>query len=220
MTIKTIIADDHGVVREGLIALLQQNQKVNVDVIAQATNGHDVVSLVEKYNPDLLIIDISMPDLNGIDAAKIVSANNSHTKVLALSMHKHLSYVLGMFEAGALGYVLKDSVFEDIIEAIETILQGNLYLSPKLNISVSDVLRQLREMQGNSHHRQSLTSRERQVLQLIAEGKETRQIANVLSRSVKTVESHRKNLMDKLDIHNVADLTRYAIKEGLISLHC
>ena len=215
MTIKIILADDHKIIREGLRALLEKNPKM--EVVAEAQDGLTTVSLAKKILPDIVIMDIGMPDMNGIDATRQIILETRNIKVIALSMHSDRRFELQMLKAGASGYLLKDSAFEELELAIQTVMTGQPYLSPK----ITDVV--IKEYIHNVPANEStvftaLTSREREVLQLIAEGKATKEIASRLCVSVKTIETHRQQIMEKLNIRSIAELTKYAIREGLTSL--
>lgn len=209
-----LIADDHRLLREGLRALLERD---GFQVIAEADNGRSAVRLAKELQPDIVITDIAMPDLNGLDATRQICAEAPRAKVLALSMHTESRFVLGILEAGASGYLLKDAAFEELSVAIKAILKDQIYLSPAI---ASVVVRQSLGHVGSKprSERAQLSKREREVLQLIAEGKSTKEIAAVLYVSVKTVETHRKQIMDKLDIYSIAELTKYAIREGVTFL--
>lgn len=210
-----LIADDHRLLREGLRALLERE---GFQVVAEADNGRSAVQLAKKLKPDIVITDIGMPDLNGIEATKKMSTEAPRSKVLALSMHTESRFVLGVLEAGASGYLLKDAAFEELSNAIQAVLKGQIYLSPAIT---GVVLRQSIGVPGSGPRTDAsmLSKREREVLQLIAEGKSTKQVAATLYVSVKTVETHRKQIMDKLGIHSIAELTKYAVREGLTPLH-
>jgi two-component system, NarL family, response regulator NreC len=209
-----IIADDHRLLREGLRALLERD---GFQVIAEADNGRSAVRLAKELQPDIVITDIAMPDLNGLDATRQICAEAPRAKVLALSMHTESHFVLGILEAGASGYLLKDAAFEELSVAIKAILKDQIYLSPAI---AGVVVRQSLGHVGSkpTSERAQLSKREREVLQLIAEGKSTKEIAAKLYVSVKTVETHRKQIMDKLDIYSIAELTKYAIREGVTFL--
>ena len=209
-----LIADDHRLLREGLRALLERE---GFQVVAEADNGRSAVKLAKQLQPDIVITDIAMPDLNGVEATRQICAEAPRSKVLALSMHTESRFVLGILEAGASGYLLKDSAFEELAGAIKAILKDQIYLSPAI---AGVVLSQSLSRLGSKRRSQQieLSKREREVLQLIAEGKSTREIAATLYVSVKTVETHRKQIMDKLDIHSIAELTKYAIREGVAFL--
>jgi DNA-binding NarL/FixJ family response regulator len=215
MTQTILIADDHRLLREGLRALLERD---GFQVVAEADNGRSAVRLAKQLQPDIVITDIAMPDLNGIEATRQISVEAPRSKVLALSMHTESGFVLGILEAGASGYLLKDAAFEELSVAIKAVLKGQIYLSPAI---ASVVVRQSLGRLGSRVRSQqaNLSKREREVLQLIAEGNSTKEIAATLYVSAKTVETHRKQIMGKLDIHSVAGLTKYAVREGLTSLH-
>ena len=215
MSLRLILADDHKIMREGLRALLAKQKEI--EVIAEAESGRSLVELCALLHPDVVVIDISMPDLNGIDATRQIVRDNPTVKVIALSMHSDKKYVKEMLGAGASGYLLKDAAFEELGTAIAAVIKNKTYLSPQITDTV------VRDYVGGSAPAGSaaataLSAREREVLQLIAEGKATREIAAKLYVSVKTVESHRKQIMDKLDLNSIAELTKYAIREGLTSI--
>jgi len=209
-----LIADDHRLLREGLRALLERD---DFHVVAEADNGRSAVRLAKQLQPDIVITDIAMPDLNGVEATRQICAESPRSKVLALSMHTESRFVLGILEAGASGYLLKDAAFEELSAAIKAVLKGQTYLSPAI---AGVVVRQSLGRLGSKVklQRAELSKREQEVLQLIAEGKSTKEIAATLYVSVKTVETHRKQIMDKLDIHSVAELTKYAVREGVTFL--
>lgn len=214
INIKIILADDHKLMREGLKSLL--NQQSDISVVAQADNGREAVQLAERMDPDVVVMDVSMPDLNGIDATRQILARAPRTRIIALSMHSDRQFVVEMLRAGATGYIVKDSAFEELATAIRTVARGQNYLAPKIGkFSVEDLSP---DFQDQPLVAPRLTDREREVLQLIAEGKGTKEVAAELHLSTKTVETHRQHLMDKLDIYSVAELTKYAIREGLTTL--
>ena len=215
MTIKILLADDHKITRQGLRSLLEKQS--DMAVVAEAEDGRTAVQMVEKLSPDVVIMDVSMPDLNGIEATRQIISRNSKVKIIALSMHSDRLFVSEMLKSGACGYLLKDCAFEELARAIRAVVDGKTYLSPAISgVVVDDYLHRLSKT--DSPNGQILTNREREVLQLLAEGKSTKQIALKLHISVKTVETHRRQMMDKLDIHTVAELTKYAIRKGLTSL--
>jgi two-component system response regulator NreC len=215
--IKIILADDHQIVRHGLRTLL--SAEPDIEIVGEADNGREVVRLVQELAPQVVIMDISMPDLNGIEATRQILGESSGVKVIALSMHSDSLFVLNMFKAGASGYLLKDCALEELVKAVRTVLNRQVYLSPGISdIVIKDFVIGWSSEESSSSAYSILTARERQVLQLMAEGKNTNQIADSLFVSVKTVEAHRKQLMNKLDIHSVAELTKYAIRQGLTSL--
>ena len=215
MSVKIILADDHRIMREGLRALLER--EAGIEVIAEADNGRTTVELSRELNPDIVVIDIGMPDLNGIDATRQIVSDVPAVKVIALSMHSDKKFVREMLSAGASGYLLKDSAFEELGTALTTVINNQTYLSPKIaDTVVKDYLGKVELKESKVSP--SLTKREREVLQLIAEGKTTKDIASHLYVSIKTIETHRKQIMDKVGLNSVAELTKYAIREGLTSL--
>ncbi len=215
MSIKVILADDHRIMREGLRSLLEKEP--DIEVVAEADNGRTAVQQVQELSPDIVIMDVSMQDLNGIEATRQIIARYPDVKVLALSMHSDKTYVAGILSAGASGYLLKDSAFDELAEALRVVISGQFYLSSRVAAIVTkDYVRHLSGASGPSTH-SILTAREREVLQLLAEGKSKKQVALQLNMSVKTVETHRQKIMEKLDIYSIAELTKYAIREGLTS---
>ncbi len=212
MATKVVIADDHKIVSKGLRSLLEKQP--DTEVVGEAADGRTAVRLVEKHHPDVVIMDIQMPDLNGVAATREVKRTAPETKIIALSMHKERMFVNEMFQAGADGYLLKECAFEEMPLAIKTVLDGKRYLSPEITDVVIDAFvsgQPLGQMQS------VLTAKEREVLQLLAEGYTTKQIASRLYVSTKTIETHRQHIMAKLKLHSVAELTKYAIREGLTS---
>jgi len=215
MTIKILLADDHKIVREGLRSLLEKH--ADIGVIAEAGNGRTAVELTRKLSPDVVVMDISMPDLNGIEATRQIISARPEVKVIALSMHSDKRFVVGMFQAGASGFLLKDCAFEELASAILAVRANQKYLSPRVaGVMIEDYLQSFPPEDDSASS--VLTGREREVLQLLAEGWSTKKIASHLHVSVKTVETHRRQLMNKLDIHTIAELTKYAIREGLTSM--
>jgi len=215
MGIKIILADDHKIIREGLKALLERNP--SMEVVAEAKDGLTTVRLAKKLLPDIVIMDIGMPDMNGIDATSQIVSETKGIKIIALSMHSDRRFVLQMLKAGASGYLLKDSAFEELELAIQTVMSGQPYLSPKItDVVIKEYIHNIPLSDATVFS--ALTTREREVLQLLAEGKTTRQIAAHLNISVKTIETHRQQVMEKLNMHSIAELTKYAIREGLTSL--
>lgn len=210
-----MIVDDHQIVRDGLKAILHLEE--GIGVIAEADNGRSALRLVEELKPEIVIMDIAMPDMNGIDATRRISAEHPHVKVLILSMHHDKRMVVEVFNAGARGYLLKECAADELLRAIKTLLQGETYLSPKISSLVVKDLVTYRQGEVPSGIC-SLSSREREVLQLLAEGKSMKEIAFTLDVSLKTVEAFRKRLMDKLKVNSIAELTKIAIREGLTSL--
>jgi len=215
MSIRILLADDHKITREGLRSLLDNQQ--DMEVVAEAEDGRTAVSLVREVVPSVVIMDVSMPDLNGVEAARQIIAQFPDVKIIGLSMHSDTLFVTEMLKSGASGYLLKDCAFDELALAIRTVVTGKTYLSPSISgVVVDDYLHRLSKADFSDS--EVLTDREREVLQLLAEGKSTKQIALKLHISVKTVETHRRQIMNKLDIHTVAELTKYAIRKGLTSL--
>jgi DNA-binding NarL/FixJ family response regulator len=207
---RILLADDHTVVRRGFGLIL--SKEPDLDVVGEAKNGREAVELAEKLQPDVVVIDVSMPELNGIEATRRISDVCSRTRVLALSMHRDAVYVREILRAGARGYLVKDADDDALLVAIRAVARGEAYLSP----SIADaVLTDYRKHVTDPID--LLTSREREVLQMIAEGKTNKEIANILSLSVYTVEAHRGKIMEKLNLHNTGDIVRFALRNGLIS---
>jgi two-component system response regulator NreC len=208
MPTRILLADDHAMVREGLRAFLE---KQGFQIVAEASDGLEVLRSVEKTAPDVAVIDISMPVLNGVDAARELKKSSPKTKVILLTQHDEDQYVSESLRAGVKGYVLKNQAAEDLVHAIQEVCRGSIYLSPNISRVVVDAY-----LSKTYDVTDPLSARERQVLQLVGEGKSTKDIAGHLGISVKTAESHRARLMKKLDIHETASLVRYAIRRGLI----
>jgi DNA-binding NarL/FixJ family response regulator len=221
---KVLIADDHRIVREGLRSLLEDQP--DLEVVAEADNGRQALEMAAEHEPDVVVMDVAMPQLNGIEATRRLMNDQPNTKVVALSMHSDRRYVAEALKAGAAGYLLKDGAFDELVTAIRAVVANKVYLSPRVaGVVVDDYVRRLPADEGgrtsgreesNAFHK--LTVREREVLQLMAEGFATKEIATRLHVSVKTVETHRRQLMEKLQLYSVAEVTKYAIREGLTSL--
>jgi len=210
MLINILLVDDHTIVRFGLSQLIQLEDEM--EVVGQAESGLEAMQLVQELSPDIVIMDISMSDINGIDATHAIVRDFPKVKVITLSMHSSKKFVREMFNAGASGYLLKTCKFDELVEAVHTIMSGKSYISPEIsNVMLDNVVR-------NTTEEQTLSKRERQVLQLLAEGNTTKQIGIKLHISPKTVETHRLRVMEKLEIYNVAELTKYALQEDLIAL--
>jgi len=215
MSIKILLADDHRIMREGLRSLIENEP--DMEVVAEAGDGRTTVRLAEEVSPDVAVIDITMPELNGIEASSQIAARAPHIKVLALSMHSDEHFVTGMLRAGASGYLLKDCAAEELCRAIRSLVANETHLSPKIaSIVIEDYRRGLSETRPARG--KQLTSREREVLQLVTEGETSKKIASRLCVSVKTIDAHRQQIMDKLDIRSVAGLTKYAIRKGITSI--
>lgn len=212
---RVLLADDHKILRQGLRTLLEQEK--DIQVVGEADNGRSSVKLTGELAPDIVIMDVAMSDLNGIDATRRITEADPRTRVLALSMHSDGRYVKGMLQAGARGYILKDCAAEELTHAIRTVMAGQVYVSPGVTGTIVNAyVRQLTAAGAPA----TLTRREREVLQLLAEGGSTANIAAGLHLSVKTIETHRKRIMDKLDIRSIAELTKYAIREGITTVDC
>jgi len=215
MSIRIMIADDHEIVRNGLRSLIEK--ELDMEVIAEADNGRDAVRIALELTPDMVIMDIAMPELNGIEATRQIISALPRIKVIALSMHADKRYVMEMLKAGASGYILKDNAYEELSRAIRTALKNQTYLSPQVTETViGDYVQFALAASGSAFS--LLSAREREVLQLLAEGNSTAKIAERLCISVKTVETYRQHIIEKLDIRSIAELTKYAIREGLTSL--
>ena len=214
MAIKLLLVDDHKLMREGLAGLLA---KKGFEVIGEADTGHAAVKLARTLQPDVILMDISMPDLNGVEAARQIRDENPEINIIALSMYSDKRFIAKMLAAGAKAYLRKNCTSQELSLAIRTVAGGHMYLNTKIaGLLVEDFLKHTRD--GRSPDAPPLTIKESEVLQLIAEGKATKEIAAHLSISVKTAEKHRQNIMDKLGVHSIADLTKYALREGMISL--
>ncbi len=215
MKINIVIADDHKIVRTGIKNVLEKEH--NLAVIGEAENGRDAVKITLELKPNIILMDIGMPILNGIEATKQILENTDKTKIIALSMHSDKHFIIGMFKAGASGYLLKDCAFEELIEAINTVNNKKVFISKDIS---GIVINELIELINKDEKEQTtiLSSREKEILQQIAEGIPTKTIAQKLFLSTKTIETHRKNIMDKLNIYTIPELTKYAIREGITSL--
>lgn len=211
--IKIILADDHKIMRSGLKSILEKLSEM--EIVAEAESGQAAIEMAAQYKPQIIIMDISMPGINGIEATQVIKKINPELKILALSMYMEREYVKGMFDAGASGFLIKDCAEAELTEAIQIIMDGGYYISRELT---GIVLGPPQSVEKEDHQINLLTSREREVLILIANGLGTREIADKLFISNKTVETHRHNLMEKLHMHNVAELTKFAIKNGLSTL--
>ena len=214
MALRIIIADDHRLIRQGLKSLLESQ---GFEVVGEAEDGRSAVKLVKKLDPNAVIIDISMPELNGIEATRQIQHETPQVKVIVLSMRSDRQAVLAAFAAGTSGYLLKESAFEEMVIAIKVALEGRTYLSPAIaHVLVRESIEQWSvstEPMGRG-----ISSREREILQLVAEGRSSKEMAESLYVSVKTIETHRKQIMNKLNLHSIAELTKYAVREGVTSL--
>jgi len=214
MPVRVLLIDDHDVVRAGLSNLLQRQH--NAEIVGEASDGRKAVELVQQLSPDVVLMDIAMPGLNGLEATRQIRAADTGAKVIILSMHSDTQYVIEVLKAGASGYLLKNSVGQHLPLALKAAMDGKVYLSPEITGVVVDNV--LRHTPAENRAIDVLTSREREVLQLLAEGKTSKEIATDLFISAKTVESHRAQIMEKLKLRTVAELTKFAIREGLTDL--
>ncbi|GBD96237.1 MAG TPA: response regulator transcription factor [Nitrospirae bacterium] len=215
MKTKILLVDDHKILRDGLCSLAKGYP--DMDVVGEAADGRTAIRLVQELSPDVVIMDISMPDLNGIDATRRINSDYPDVKIIALSMHYEKQFVSEIFKAGASGYLIKDSAFDELEHAIRVVMDGKTYMNPQIaNLVIESLVSQ--SAPSSRQPFSLLTERESEVLQLISEGKSTKQIATDLNVSAKTIESHRRQVMGKLNIRNVAQLTKYAIREGLTSV--
>lgn len=213
--IRILLADDHKLMRSGLRLLIEQQP--DLTVVGEAADGREAVALAKSLRPDVAVMDISMPNLNGIEAAQQITQSHAELAVIVLSMHPDESYVLRALKAGAKGYLLKDSAESDLITAVRAVARGKSFFSPAVSkVLLDDYIRKLKRS-GAEDAYDLLTPREREVLQLVAEGKSNKEVANLLNLSVYTVETHRSNIMQKLNLKGVPELTLYAVRKGIIS---
>ena len=213
--IRILLADDHTVMRSGLRLLLERQP--GFQVVGEAADGRETVEMSDALKPDVVVLDIAMPNLNGIEAARQIAAKLPGTSIVILSMHSDESYVLRALKAGARAYLLKDSAESDLINAIKAVTEGKAFFSPAISkMLVDDYMRRLQQ-RGVEDSYELLTTREREILQLLAEGKSNKEVANLLNLSLYTVETHRGNIMQKLNLHSVPELILYAVRKGVIS---
>jgi len=213
--IRVLLADDHAVIRHGLRLVLEQQQ--DFEVVGEASDGREAVNLAKSLKPDVAVLDITMPNLNGIEATRQISAMLPGVSIVVLSMHADEAYVLRALKAGARGYLLKESPEADFIRAIRSVSEGKAFFSPAVSrMLVEDYVRQLQDRDIEDSY-ELLTTREREILQLIAEGKSNKDIANMLNLSLYTVETHRSNILEKLNLHSVPELILYAVRKGVIA---
>jgi DNA-binding NarL/FixJ family response regulator len=210
MSLRVLVAEDQRLIGEGISSLLRA---AGLNVVGEAADGQQAVRLAESTHPDVAILDISMPGLNGIDAARVIQRTCPQTKTIIVTMHGEDEYVIGALRAGVGGYVLKSQAAADLLSAIEHVRRGTVYLSPGISSALVNAVRANADIPQDP-----LTAREREVLQLVAEGKTSKEISAILHVSAKTVDAHRANIMGKLDIHDTAGLVRYAIRRGLIEI--
>ena len=216
MNSRILIADDHRMMREGLRALIENEPEMTI--VGEAADGKNTVSLAAKLAPNVVIMDVAMPDLNGIEATRRIVRDAPNIKVVGLSGHLDRRFVTEMLKAGASAYILKQTAYEELIRAIREVVKGNTYLSPEVTRGLVDAHVRATPKAGESPAFATLSEREREVLQLLSEGQSTKEMADRLRVSVKTIDTHRWNIMQKLDLHSVAGLTKYAIREGLTSI--
>ncbi len=215
MSIGVLLVDDHAIIRDGLRSLLEKQQ--DMAVLADTNEGRKAVELVREMSPDVVIMDVTMAGLNGIEATRVITAEFPKVKVVALSIHSQRRFIAEMLSAGAAGYVLKECLFDELVQAIRAVAAGGRYLSPRImDVVVEDYVKRLSTTADLPLA--ALTGREREVLQLVAEGKSTKEIALGLHVSTKTIEANRRQIMEKLDVHSVAELTKCAVREGLTTL--
>ena len=212
---KIVLAEDQKILREGLRSLLTADE--GLEVVGEAENGLDAIRCVENCNPDLILLDVSMPKMTGLSAIKEIKRRSPDTKVLLLTVHDTEEYILKAFESGADGYCLKDAAYSELLMAIKSVLSGKPYLSPRISEIVLEGYLEGRKTLKPASLKDAITPREREVLKLIGEGHKNKEIAEYLCISVKTVEKHRANIMKKLDLHSASALTSYAIKKGLVT---
>lgn len=209
--IKILLVDDHKLLRAGLRTIIEQ--RANMQIIGEASDGREAIKLCSKLLPDVIVLDVAMPGLNGIQAAQQIHKINPEIKIIGLSMHSTKQFIQGMFKAGAFGYLLKDGDADELIVAITTVMENKKYLSKDINQEYLTILKN-----GEDLEKTPLSSREKEVLQLISEGKSSKEIGEILFLSPKTVDVHRNNIMKKIDLHTIPELTKYAIQKGLTSL--
>jgi len=213
--VRIVIAEDHTILREGLRSLLSSDP--NLEVVGEAEDGREAIQCVERFKPNLILTDLSMPRMNGMEAIKEIKRQSPETKILVLTVHKAEEYILSTFQAGADGYLLKDSTHAELVMAVKKVLSGKHYISPEISEKVIEGYLEGKKTLKSRTSWETLTQREREILKLIAEGYKNKEIANYLCISTKTVEKHRANLMEKLDLHNAQALTAFAIEKELVS---
>lgn len=212
MTLRILLADDHGIVRNGLRSMIEPHDEL--EIVAEAENGQTAVSLALEHRPDVIVMDVSMPDVNGIEATRRILKQWPEAKIVGLSMHANKRFISDIFKAGAIGYVLKESVFDELVRAIHAVAEEGSYISPK----IADVV--IRETLGSDNKQKTISfnEKENRIIELFADGKTTKEIAVMLDVSPKTVDACRRRVMQKLEINSLAELTKYAIREGLTSV--
>jgi DNA-binding NarL/FixJ family response regulator len=212
---RIVIAEDHTILREGLRSLLSSSPEF--EIVGEAKDGREAIGCVEKFKPDLILTDLSMPRMNGMEAIKEIKRQSPETKVLVLTVHKAEEYILATFRAGANGYLLKDSTHAELVMAVKKVLSGKQYISPEISEKVIEGYLEGKKILKSRTSWETLTQREREILKLIAEGYKNKEIAEDICISPKTVEKHRANLMEKLDLHSIQALTAFAIEKGLVT---
>lgn len=216
MSIRILVADNHGILRQGIASLIEKQD--DMEVVGEADNGLHAVELARQLHPDVVIMDVTMPVLNGIEATRQIKEELPETKVLALLVHAKREFVLDMVRAGVSGYMVKECVLDDLVRAIKVVMNNQSYLSPQIASIVLDGITKEGIFDTANRFGQTLTSKEKQVLQLLTEGYSAKQIASQLGLSIKTIEANRRQIMEKTDVNNLADLTKYAIRQGLTTV--
>jgi len=216
MSIRIVVADNHGILRQGITALIEKQS--DMEVVGEADNGLNAVEMVRRLRPDVVIMDVTMPVLNGIEATRQIKKELPETKVLALSIHAKREFVMDMVKAGVSGYMVKECAVDDLIRAIRVVMDNQSYLSPQITSIVLEGITKDSIFDAVGRLYETLTAKEKQILQLLTEGRSAKEIASQLSLSVKTIEANRRQIMEKTDVGNLADLTKYAIRQGLITV--
>jgi len=216
MSIRILVADDHGILRQGIASLIEKQD--DMEVVGEADNGLHAVEIARQLRPDVVIMDVTMPVLNGIEATRQIKEELPETKVLALSVHANREFVLDMVRAGVSGYMVKECVLDDLVRAIKAVMDNQSYLSPQIASVILEGITKDVIFDSANRFREILTPKEKQMLQLLTEGYSAKQIAAQLGLSVKTIEANRRQIMEKTDVNNLAALTRYAIRQGLITV--